>query len=166
MLKDHQLGDVLERERVTEVYASCGIDPERLILLPGSAKAEHLAAYARVDVALDPAPQTGGVSTLEALWMGVPVVTLLGNNLSSRASASILSVLGLQDWIASNEDEYVEIAARLVHDVPARARMREALRSIVRNSVIADGARYCRAVEAAYRQMWTTYCSAAEVEVR
>jgi predicted O-linked N-acetylglucosamine transferase (SPINDLY family) len=157
LLKDARLGDAAERGTVAQIYSSAGIDPQRLILLPRTTHAEHLAAYGGVAVNLDPMPHTGGVSTFEALWMGVPVVTLIGDSFPARISSSILSALGLDEWIARTEAQYVDIAVRLALDVDARASLRLSLRQRLLDSGLCD-ARYCRAVEAAYREMWLRYC--------
>jgi predicted O-linked N-acetylglucosamine transferase (SPINDLY family) len=90
--------------------------------------------------------------------MGVPIVTLLGDNFPARISGSILSVLGLKEWVATTDEQYVEIAVRLALDAEKRSALRPALRPLLRDSGLCDE-RYCRAVEAAYRRMWVKYCS-------
>jgi predicted O-linked N-acetylglucosamine transferase (SPINDLY family) len=160
LLKDVRLGDETERKRVCDTYAATGVDPQRLVLMPRTFHAEHLAAYGQVDVVLDPTPHTGGVSSFESLWMGVPIVTLLGDSFPARISGAILSVLGLPEWIARTDEEYVDIAVHLARDVDARAALRPALRQRLRDSGLCDE-RYCRAVERAYREMWVKYCAGA-----
>ena len=158
LLKDSQLSDPGERRRITEVLGGYGIGPSRLILLPGTTHAEHLAAYGQMDIALDPFPTNGGVTTTEALWMGVPVVALLGSSVSSRVSAGILSGLGLKDWIASSEEDYVAIAARHAADRGALSFLRGQMRAMMLASPVGNPDAYCRAVEAAYRAAWRSYC--------
>src|SRR6185295_12720851 len=105
-----------------------GITPERVRMLGSSPHPEHLKIYHEIDVALDPYPQGGGVSTAEALWMGVPVVTLQGSVLPSRISASFLSVLQMQDWIATSAESYVQIAIAAAKDLSRLATLRKGLR--------------------------------------
>jgi len=92
------------------------------------------------------------------LWMGVPVVTRLGNTLPGRNGGAILSALGFSDWVAESDDAYLDIAKRLSGDLAALAGLRTALRSTLAASVVCDPVRYCRAVEDAYRQMWRRHC--------
>ncbi|MBV8031295.1 MAG: tetratricopeptide repeat protein [Betaproteobacteria bacterium] len=158
LLKAYDFNDPDQRERIRSSLGTRGVDSSRLVFLGGSSQAEHLGALAKVDVVLDPTPHTGGVSTCDALWMGVPVVTLLGNSLPSRLSGAILSALGLSEWIAKTPEEYVDIAVRLGEDEARRASLRRELRPLMRASALVDAERYCRAVEAAYRKMWTDYC--------
>ena len=158
LLKDSQLSDPGERRRITEVLGGYGIDPSRLLLLPGTSHAEHLAAYGQMDIALDPFPTNGGVTTTEALWMGVPVVALLGSSVSSRVSAGILSGLGLKDWIAASVEDYVAIAARQAADRDGLSVLRQRMRSLMNASLVGNPGTYCRAVEAAYHTAWRSYC--------
>lgn len=157
-LKDVQLSDPAERQRIADVFAAHGIDERRLMLLPGTPHLEHMAAYGGVDIGLDPIPVSGGVTTMEALWMGVPVVSLLGSGLASRVSAAIMSALGLTAWVAASSDDYVAIAARMAANPAALADLRRSLRPRMLASPIATPQAYCRAVEEAYRTMWRDYC--------
>jgi predicted O-linked N-acetylglucosamine transferase (SPINDLY family) len=129
-----------------------------LLLLPGTSHAEHLAAYGQMDIALDPFPANGGVTTTEALWMGVPVVALLGSSVSSRVSSGILSGLGLKDWIASSEEDYVALAVRHAADRAGLSSLRGQMRAMMRASPVGNPVAYCRAVEAAYRAAWRSHC--------
>lgn len=121
---------------------------------------DHVAAYQAIDLALDPLAQSGGVTTLEALWMGVPVVTLPRRNVGTRTCASALTVLGLQEaFVATSAADYVEKAAAWVttrrHEL---AQIRAGLRERMRASALCAG--YVEAVEAAYRMLWTEWCAA------
>jgi predicted O-linked N-acetylglucosamine transferase (SPINDLY family) len=155
MAKDLMLDDVETRKNLLDRFAVHGVDPARISLLGTSDRETHLAAYRDVDVCLDPYPHGGGVSTWEALYMGVPVVAKLGDGVASRAAGAILSAIGLTDWVATNETEYFEIARRptatqleaLRRDLPALIDRRCGPRS------------YTKAVEDAYREMWRRYCS-------
>jgi predicted O-linked N-acetylglucosamine transferase (SPINDLY family) len=160
LLKDVQLSDPEERARIGAAFAERGVGQERLLLFPGTGHAEHLAAYGQVDIALDPIPASGGVSTLEALWMGVPVLALAGTEGSSgRAAATVLTALGLTDWIARTEDDYLGIARRWTEDVPGLGVLRGNLRPHMASTPVGNPDAYSRAVEAAYRAMWASYCA-------
>jgi protein O-GlcNAc transferase len=159
LLKDRQLNSLSERERILGGFAGLGIGPERLMLQGGSPHAEHLAAFSQVDIALDPFPQNGGISTFEALWMGVPVIALAGHTVPSRIGASILTAAGLVDWVASDEDEYVAIALRNSADRQALAALRGGLRTKLAGSAAGNAKLYTEIVEQAYRTMWRRWCA-------
>jgi predicted O-linked N-acetylglucosamine transferase (SPINDLY family) len=99
------------------------------------------------------------MTTLEALWMGVPVVTCAGSTIPSRLTAASLTALGLTDFIAGDLDSYVELAIAKAGDVEGLARLRASLRERMARSSVADPTRYARAVEAAYRQTWQRWCA-------
>jgi predicted O-linked N-acetylglucosamine transferase (SPINDLY family) len=147
------------REWLTSELLKQGVHSDRVTLLGGTPQLEHLAAHGEIDAMLDTFPQNGGVTTLDALLMGVPVVTLLGERVSGRASASMLTTLGLDDLIAHTTDEYVEIAARLAGDLGRLARERATLRERLLTSPIGDTRTYTRAVEATYRALWQRWCA-------
>jgi predicted O-linked N-acetylglucosamine transferase (SPINDLY family) len=163
VLKDPQLSDPRMRSRIAKVFIDCGINEDRLTFLTSTPHDQHLAAYNEIDIALDPFPQSGGVSTFEALWMGVPVVALLGPSVSGRGAAAILSSLGLQDWVADSEDTYLALAKRKASDIPALAELRRGLRPLMAGSPAADSSQYTRAVEAAYREVWRSYCQSGGI---
>ncbi|MBF0391293.1 MAG: tetratricopeptide repeat protein, partial [Alphaproteobacteria bacterium] len=131
-------------ERIRTLFKVNGVPADRLFLEGHAPRREFLARYGAVDVALDPWPYSGGVTTLEALWMGVPVVSLPGPAFPGRHSASILGALGLGDWIARDEDDYVAIAARLAADLPGRTALRHGLRQRIDVSPLCDGASHAR----------------------
>jgi predicted O-linked N-acetylglucosamine transferase (SPINDLY family) len=136
-----------------------GIEPNRVTLHGPSAHPEHLKIFHQIDVGLDPFPQGGGVSTAEALWMGVPVVTLLGATPPSRFTASFLTVLGMQDWIGRSDEDYVRVALEAGRDLPRLAKLRLELRSRAAASSYGDLPRYTRAVEQTYRSLWRRWCA-------
>lgn len=107
---------------------------------------------------LDPFPYNGHTTSLDALWMGVPVVSLAGGPIVSRAGLSQLSNLGLQELVAFSEDDYVKIAARLARDLPRLEELRATLRSRMETSVLMDGKHFARGIESAYRAMWRRWC--------
>jgi predicted O-linked N-acetylglucosamine transferase (SPINDLY family) len=136
------------------VFAEEGIDPARVTILGRGDRAEHFTAYQGIDIALDPFPHGGGMTTLDALWMGVPVVTWAGATISSRLAAASLTALGLTDCIAPSIEAYVDLAVAKAADLVVLAALRKTLRPRLAQSVIGDCAAYARAVEAAYRDMW------------
>ena len=159
LLKHVGLGDPGVRQHMLERLGAVGIEPRRVRMIGFTPHAEHLKVYQAVDLGLDPFPQNGGVSTAEALWMGVPVVALKGGTPSGRIAASILSALAMQHWSAASEEEYVSIAVRAAGELVALARTRAQLRTTMSASVFGDPVRYTRAVELALRSMWQTWCS-------
>jgi protein O-GlcNAc transferase len=122
---------------------------------------EHLGSYNGIDVALDPLPFTGSTTTFEALWMGVPVVTRLGESMAGRWSGSMLRSLGLGELVAASADDYVRIAAALAVDAGRRAELRRTLRERVRRSPLCDGTGRARQLERLYRALWRRWCRTA-----
>jgi predicted O-linked N-acetylglucosamine transferase (SPINDLY family) len=161
MLKTASLADATVRQRLFDQFAANGIAAERLCLETASPRDEYLATYNRVDIALDPMPFGGGTTTAEALWMGVPVVTLRGETWVGRMGESILSTIGLAQLVAANSDDYVETAVRLASDIPRLGAMRSELRSRIEASAFCDGARFTRNLEQAFRGMWHRWCANA-----
>ncbi len=156
---DQRLAESSQRTRIVSIFGEERIAPERLTMLGESDRAAHFVAYQKIDIALDPFPHGGGMTTLDALWMGVPVVTWTGHTISSRLAAASLTTLGLTDFIASDRDNYVSLAVAKAADIDALVRLRATLRGRLANSVIGDPSRYARAVEAAYRNMWQRWCA-------
>ena len=145
--------------KIHQIFGAHGIDPSRIDVLGATGQREHLEAHGLVDVAFDPFPQGGGITTLEALLMGVPTVTLLGERIPGRISGSFLSAFGLDDLVAGSRDAYVAAAVALAGDVPRLARLRGELRDQLMASPLGNGALYTRAVEDAYRAMWRRWCA-------
>lgn len=164
VLKDRTFDGAAQKARFRALFAAAGIAPERVALLGAADRAGHFAAYQAIDLALDPFPHGGGMTTLDALWMGVPVLTAPGRTISSRLAAAILAPLGLADFIARDPDTYVDRAIAQARDLPALARLRGSLRQRIAASPIGDGARYARAVEEAYRAAWRRWCAAHPVD--
>jgi protein O-GlcNAc transferase len=157
-LKSPQLSEATVRNSVFDAFATGGIHPDRLTLEGLSSRAEYLASYQRVDISLDPFPYTGGTTTVESLWMGVPVITLQGTNFLSRQGVGLLMNAGLPDWIASDPDDYVKRAVQHAGDLSALANLRYGLRKQVLASPIFDAPRFARFFEAALRDMWRIWC--------
>ena len=120
---------------------------------------EYLSLYHRIDLALDPFPCNGMTTTCDALWMGVPVLTLPGAMPVSRAGLSLLSSVGLEALAASSEEDYVRIAVELAADLPRLADLRATLRPRMLASPLMDAPRFARNIEAAYRKMWQHWCA-------
>ena len=154
LLKAKQLADDQRAERLRQAFAAHGVDPARLDLRPAVTLAEHYALYGEVDVALDPFPFTGGVTTFDALWMGAPVITLAGDRFTGRMSVTQLAAIGRTEWIAETPEQYVDLAVDLANDGEARRRARADQRQRVERSPLCDGPGLARALEQAYRQMW------------
>jgi predicted O-linked N-acetylglucosamine transferase (SPINDLY family) len=159
VLKDRLLDHATQQAPILSILAAEGIAAERVTLLDQGDRASHFAAYQQIDIALDPFPHGGGMTTLDALWMGVPVITWPGRTISSRLAAATLTALGLAELIAPDLERYVALAIATAADLDALAGLRAGLRPRVANSAIGDPARYARAVEAAYREMWRRWCA-------
>ncbi len=119
---------------------------------------EYLRTYNRIDIALDPFPYPGGTTSCDALWMGVPVVTLAGQTAVQRAGVSILSNIGMKQFIAGGVSEYIELAHRWASDLERLAAMRKELRGTMRQSPLTDARTFAAAMETAYREMWRRWC--------
>lgn len=147
-------------QRMTALFAAQGIGPERLLLQPKLPLTDYLALHHRIDLGLDPFPYNGGTTSLHALWMGVPMVTLAGQHSVARWGVAALSRVGLQDFICQSEDDYVQCVVRTVHDLPALNRIRQTLRARMSAAETAP-ATVTRQLEGAYRDMWRVWCARA-----
>jgi protein O-GlcNAc transferase len=140
---------------LTPRLLAAGIDPQRVDLLPGAATTrEHLACYERMDVALDPFPYHGTTTTCEALWMGVPVITMCGDRHASRVGASLLRAIGRGDLVASDTAGYVAIARRLQTDVAGLAEFRRNARALMSESPLLQHQAQAARFGAALRTCW------------
>jgi protein O-GlcNAc transferase len=153
LLKNDSLGDSEIRARVVGLFAARGIEAGRLDLRGASIHGEMLAQYGDADIVLDTFPYNGGITTLEALWMGRPVVTLRGDTLVGRQGASILTACGKVGWVASDAQGYVAIAAALAGDRTALAAQQSALRDSLIGSPLLDAAAFTRRLEALYERL-------------
>lgn len=158
LLKCKPFGDAAVAERYRDLFASHGIGPERLILEGESDFKMYLESHKRVDIALDPYPYNGGTTTVQALWMGVPVVVLQGDHYVAHMGESILHTMNMPEWIAADEDDYVAKAVAYASDLPALAALRAELRSRLLESPICDAPRFARNLEMAFRGMWRKWC--------
>ncbi len=146
------------RQRLLQRLLAHGIEPGRVEFVGFRPRAEYLQTYRRIDVGLDTFPYNGHTTSLDALWMGVPVVTLVGQTCVGRAGLSQLAQLGLEGLAAATQAEFVAAASALAGDLPRLAGLRQSLRSRLQGSALMDGARFARQIEAAYREIWTLYC--------
>jgi predicted O-linked N-acetylglucosamine transferase (SPINDLY family) len=159
LIKNRSLADAQTRDHYEELFARHGIGAERLALTGWTPKLEdHLGLYHQIDLALDTFPYHGTTTTCEALWMGVPVVTLAGRTHAARVGVSLLSQLNLPELIARDEDDYVRIAVALAQDRERLTALRGELRPRMAQSPLCDAAAFTRDVEAAYREMWRGWC--------
>jgi predicted O-linked N-acetylglucosamine transferase (SPINDLY family) len=142
------------RDRIRKFFAARDVSPERLTFVDFQPAAGYFRIYQQIDVALDPFPYGGGTTTCDALWMGVPVVTLAGPMAVGRGGVSILSNLGMPELIARDPQHYIEIAADLASDLPRLAGLRATLRDRMQRSPLTNAPRFARHVEQAYREMW------------
>jgi protein O-GlcNAc transferase len=166
LLKGKPFADAATRARYLGRLAERGVAADRVELvgwLPDSKG--HLALYDRIDVALDPFPYNGTTTTCEALWMGVPVVTLRGDRHSGRVGASLLTRVGSTDLIANSVEAYVTTAVALAGDPARLADLRRSLRPRMAASSLCDAAGFARKVEDAYRTMWARWCAAPATAV-
>jgi len=157
-LKARQLNDLVICEKTLQRFASCGIAPDRLLLSGTFASADdHLAAYNKIDIALDTFPYPGVTTSVEALWMGVPVLSLRGDRFLSRTAESIAHNAGLSDWVAADEDDYVAKAVSFTSSLERLATLRAGLRQQVLASPLFDAPRFARNFEDALWGMWENY---------
>ncbi|MHB1140504.1 MAG: O-linked N-acetylglucosamine transferase family protein [Sulfuricaulis sp.] len=160
MLKGKGYDDESVQQALRDAFRAHGIGGDRLILHGGNdSHAEHLRRYHEIDIALDPFPYNGTTTTCDALWMGVPVVTLEGHTHVARVGVSLLNHLGLTEWIAHSAPEYVEIAARRAADTLQLAALRRQLRAHMASSPLTDARTFTRHLESAYRSMWRQWCA-------
>ena len=152
-IKTGALNDAALRELLVERFAAHGVAPERIQCLGSTPRMEHLAAYDDVDICLDPFPQNGGVSTWEALQVGVPVLAKLGNSNASRAAGAILSSIGLHDWVTDSEDAICRSRGEICRRSPIISpRCDRSCPAMVLASPSGNTKHYTRAAEAAYRR--------------
>ncbi|MEM8829299.1 MAG: hypothetical protein AAGE96_08080, partial [Cyanobacteria bacterium P01_G01_bin.19] len=158
-LKARSLQDSATCDRLYQTFQDAGISRDRLQLLSWTASSqEHLNSYNRVDIALDTFPYHGTTTTCEAMWMGVPVVSLAGNTHVSRVGVSLLSSVGLTEFIATSTEDYCHKAVALAKDIPKLAQIRQNLRSQIESSPLTGGKAFVRFLESIYRQMWQQWC--------
>ena len=148
------LPDEDSAQRIRSVLEKQGIAAQRIRTLPRLARAQYWQLFGEVDIALDPFPYTGGATSCDALWMGLPVVTLAGSFGFARTAATVLANAGLAELVAQDAQQYLAIAQRLALDLPALARLRADMRARLARSPLLDATGFVAALENAYREVW------------
>ena len=159
MVKNGAMSDAVLRDGVIARFVAHGIRAERVRCIGATPRRDHLAMFAEIDMALDPFPQNGGISTWEPLQMGVPVITKLGSGPAARAGGAIVKAVGLDDFVAEDDEGYIAIAQRFAADPAALAAVRARLPAMVANSAGGNSDIYIRHVEEGYRKFWRDYCA-------
>lgn len=153
-LTSHQVNDLAFQQSFNNKLQAAGIDPSRVTLAGPQPREQYLASYAQVDIVLDTFPYSGGTTTCEALWMGVPTLTLCGNSMIGRQGVSMLGCVGLHDWIAESEDDYVAKAKAHATDTEVLSKLRLSLRERALASPLFDAPRFAKDWEDALLAMW------------
>jgi predicted O-linked N-acetylglucosamine transferase (SPINDLY family) len=148
------------QQRIRHEFAGRGIDGDRLEMRQERCTAGYLGVYNEIDVSLDTFPVTGGVTTCESLWMGVPVLTLCGERPMARNSASILGRVGLTNWVTHSEKQYIQTAIARSRDLDHLAQLRAGLRELMITG-LCDAVRFTTALEDAYHAMWNRYLASS-----
>jgi predicted O-linked N-acetylglucosamine transferase (SPINDLY family) len=148
------------RQRVLDRLSHAGVAAERIEFVAKQSRADYLQTYHRIDIALDTIPYNGHTTSLDAFWMGVPVVTLVGQRVVGRAGLSQLCNLGLRQLAAESADQFVRIAVDLASDLPRLSELRSNLRQRMSESPLMDAPLFAKNIEQAYRQMWRRWCEA------
>ena len=162
VLRAPGLADEGTRQRLIEQFAARYVTEDRIDLLPlPTSERETLEAYAQIDLALDTLPHNGLLATCQAMWMGVPVLTLAGDRVASRIGSNLLRAAALDEFIVGQTDDYI-LEAALAGAEPERIRdIRSSLRERMRASRLMDGKQYVRNLEQTYRGWWRDYCAGA-----
>ncbi len=160
MLMSHQLQDPRVIAATIERFRAHGIDPTRLVIKGFAPRAEYLATYNEIDIALDPFPYCGGTTTVEALWMGVPVLTLAGEQFLARQGVGLLMNAGLSDWVAENPAHYRARAIAHSQDTERLSQLKQQLRNRILASPIFDAPRFAGHFETSLRALWRQHCAA------
>jgi predicted O-linked N-acetylglucosamine transferase (SPINDLY family) len=163
VLKSGPLFDAETRELLEKMFVQHGISQDQLRLLSYvPSKYEHFDCYNSIDIGLDTFPYNGTTTTCEAMWMGVPVISLAGETHASRVGMSLLSDVGLSDFIAECDEDYLQKAVALANDLERLQSLRVSLRSMMSNSSLMDARSFTDSLEKAYRQMWYSWSVQAE----
>jgi predicted O-linked N-acetylglucosamine transferase (SPINDLY family) len=160
IMKTFSFFDRATCEYVLDFFLRNGIQSKRIILQSWDPSPKHLESYNLIDIALDTFPFNGATTTCEAMWMGVPVITLAGTAYHSRAGTSLLSNVGLSELIAKSHDEYIEIAINLANDIKQLQFLRENLRDMMSTSPLVDAKKFTVNLENSFRLMWEKWCNA------
>ncbi|MGB6430272.1 MAG: hypothetical protein WBF06_06775, partial [Candidatus Acidiferrales bacterium] len=154
-----QTFDAAQREQIANWFGEWAIDPSRLEFLERCSRRDYLRLYDRIDICLDPLPYNGITTTCDAIWMGVPVVTLVGKTPAGRAGLGLLSTIGVPELIAKTPEQFIAIATELAGDYERLKNYRRTLRDRMRASPLMDAQRFARNVETFYREAWKKWCA-------
>ncbi len=146
-------------DRVRSFFEGAGVKPDRIEFVGRCARLDYLARYREIDIGLDTFPYNGHTTSLDALWMGVPTVTLIGDTVVGRGGLCLSMNIGLPELIAKTHDEYLEIARALASDLEHLSGLRQTLRGRLQRSPLMDGPRFARNFESVYRDVWRRYCA-------
>jgi predicted O-linked N-acetylglucosamine transferase (SPINDLY family) len=146
------------RQHTLDLLEEEGVEPDRVTFFAKLPRPQYLQLHHRIDVGLDTFPYTGQTTSLDAFWLGVPVITIVGQTAVARAGRSLLCNLGLPELVAETPEQFVRIAVELSNDLPRLRDLRATLRDRLRRSPLMDAAGFARNVEAAYREMWRRWC--------
>jgi protein O-GlcNAc transferase len=159
LMKTKSLSDSSTRDYVLDMFTQRGITSERIDLLSWEPSVRgHLDIYNRIDIGLDTFPYNGTTTTCEAIWMGVPVITLAGNIHASRVGMSLLTNIGLRELVAETYDEYLAIAVNLANDLTSLQSLRRMLRDMMIDSPVTDNKRFIINLETTFRSIWKNWC--------
>jgi predicted O-linked N-acetylglucosamine transferase (SPINDLY family) len=147
------------RARLHALFEEAGVTRDRIEFVGRVARLDYLSRYREIDIGLDTFPYNGHTTTLDALWMGVPTVTLVGETVVGRGGVSLSMNMGLPELIAKTEEEYVQAARSLASDLERLSGLRQTLRARLQQSPLMDGARFARNLESIYRDVWRRYCA-------
>ena len=162
VLKSSGLDEIEQQRYIREEFAKFNISAKQITLLGNDPDTEsHLQRYGTIDIGLDPFPYNGTTTTCEALWMGVPVITLKGRDHRSRVGSSLLTAITLSEFIANSLEDYVGIARTMFSNLPYLAKLRSGLREQMQNSPLMDYATFTKQLEDTYRGIWEKWCKNA-----
>jgi protein O-GlcNAc transferase len=153
------VADELAREDLYGDFTAAGVERARISMVPYVAPDQYFAQYGQVDIALDTTPFSGGTTTCDAVLMGVPVITVPGVRSWSRSAASVLTLVGLKDWIATSEDDYVRRAATFAAEIATLVELRKSLRARVMASPLMDERQFAVDMQDVWRKMWHSWCA-------
>ncbi|HET7032184.1 MAG TPA: tetratricopeptide repeat protein, partial [Casimicrobiaceae bacterium] len=154
------------RRRALDVLNAQGVERDRIEFASYLPREQYLALFRQIDISLDTVPYNGHTTSLDSLWMGVPVVTMVGNTVVGRAGVSQLTNLRLPELIARSADEYVAVASALAQDIDRLTGLRGMLRQRMQSSPLMDAPRFARSIETAYREMWRRWCAGGGTSAR
>lgn len=166
VLKAKQFTQASVQQKMRDRFSVHGVGGERLTLMEQVPRREYLTPYQQIDIALDPFPYPGITTSVESLWMGVPVLTLAGKSFISRQGVGLLNNAGLTDWIATSQDDYVARAKQHASNLTNLANLRKKMRQQVLTSPIFDTHRFAIHFDAALRNMWKKWCDTHSVSTR